>query len=77
MADTEAQNDYDIGLRILARWIARAHLKELAQRKSLEKPTLENQITGGNDLFDQVTIQKEHPQNCQIKRSKAVANKAR
>ncbi len=48
MADEEAQKEYDNGLRILARWIARAHLRELAKQQKISAKPPESQPAAGN-----------------------------
>jgi len=48
MASQEISSEYENGLRILARWIARAHLKALAKQEKTLSQLPENQLTAGN-----------------------------
>ncbi len=63
MASEEEQKEYDNGLRILARWIARAHLKELAKKKEISAKLPENQPAAGNGQTDPASISQDHDQS--------------
>jgi len=52
MASEEARNEYENGLRILARWIARAHLKALARQ---ENPTVTPDPAGSGEDPGEIT----------------------
>jgi hypothetical protein len=63
MASEEEQKEYDNGLRILARWIARAHLKELAKKKEISAKLPENQPVAGSSQSNPASISQDQNQS--------------
>ena len=52
-------SDYENGLRIFARWIARAYLKDLARESKPSVKSPENQLTAENNPPDRMAISSE------------------